>query len=91
MKKTTESRTYLWTALTLLVLLALTVGAAYLNLGPFNLPVALAIAAAKAWLILSIFMNTRRSNQLIRVTAATGFFWLLIFFVLALSDFLTRF
>ena len=45
-----------------MALLVLTVGAAYVDLGPLNLLVALAIAAAKAVLIVLIFMHVRYST-----------------------------
>lgn len=78
----------IWAAL--VVLLGLTCGAAYLPLGPFNVALGLAIAAAKAGIVALLFMNLRRSTALIRLAAGAGFFWLLVLFALTLSDFLTR-
>jgi cytochrome c oxidase subunit 4 len=77
-----------WAAL--LVLLATTTGAAFLPLGRFNAYVALAIAAAKALLVLIVFMELRRSSGLIRAFAVAGFFWLLILLTLTSADYLTR-
>jgi cytochrome c oxidase subunit 4 len=74
----------------LLVLLLLTVGAAYLDLGPLNTVVAMSISLAKGALILLFFMHLRHGSGLIRIAALAGFFWLGILFVLAFSDFLTR-
>jgi cytochrome c oxidase subunit 4 len=79
----------IWAAL--VVLLGLTCGAAYLPLGPFNVAVGLAIAAAKAAIVALLFMNLRRSSALVRLAAAAGFFWLVVLFALTLSDFVTRF
>ena len=75
---------------TLLVLLAATVGVAFLDLGSWNLPVALAIAITKAVLILLIFMHVRYSSSLIWLVAAAGFFWLAIMLLFTLADYLTR-
>ena len=77
-----------WIAL--LVLLAITTGAAFLPLGRFNAFIALAIAVCKALLVLIFFMELRRSSGLVRVFAAAGFFWLLILLTLTSADYLTR-
>ena len=84
------ARTYWWNGLALLAFLALTIGAAYVDLGPFNTVVAILISAAKAALILLFFMHVRYSKPTMWVFAAAGFFWLGIMLVLALSDYLTR-
>jgi cytochrome c oxidase subunit 4 len=74
----------------LLVLLGLTVFAAYQPLGAFNTGVALAIALGKALIVAAIFMELRRGSGLIIAVAAAGFFWLGIMLWLALADFITR-
>ena len=78
----------IWAAL--LVLLGITLGAAYVPLGPFNVAIGLVIAAIKASLVGLLFMNLKRSGPLMRLAAAAGFFWLVILFALTLSDVLTR-
>jgi cytochrome c oxidase subunit IV len=78
----------IWAAL--LALLGLTLGAAYVPLGAFNVAVGLAIAALKGGIVALLFMNLRRSGTLVRLAAAAGFFWLVVLFALTLSDFLTR-
>ena len=77
-----------WAAL--LVLTALTVFVATLELGPFNAIVALTIATVKALLVLIFFMELRYYTALtkVAVTAAIFFFFLLV--GLTLSDYLTR-
>jgi len=90
MKKLLARNPYIITAASLLTLLAITVAAAYLNLGRFNTVVALGIAAVKALLILVFFMNLRQERSLFWLAAATGFFWLLLLFLLAMSDFMAR-
>ena len=83
-------RTYFVNGVALLGFLALTIAAAYVNLGPFNTVVALLISAAKGALILLFFMHVRYSKPLLWVFVGAGFFWLGIMFALALSDFMTR-
>jgi cytochrome c oxidase subunit 4 len=52
--------------------------------------VAVAIATAKAILILLYFMHIRYSRPLTWAVAGAAFFWLFILFGLTLSDYLTR-
>ena len=54
-------RTYFFVDIALLLLLAATVGAAYLPLGPFHVVSAVGIAILKAVLVLLFFMHLRRS------------------------------
>lgn len=86
----TRVRTYLIVYLGLLVLLASTIGAAYLNLGPFNAVIALGIAVLKALLVLLFFMGLRRSPLLSKVFIGFGLVWLAILIGLTLTDYLTR-
>jgi cytochrome c oxidase subunit 4 len=85
-----EIRTYLLVFLALLVLLAATVGVAFLDLGPFSPILALTIAIGKALLIMMYFMHLRHSAKLTWVFAAVGFMWLVIMLGLTMADFLTR-
>lgn len=84
------ARTYIFNGIALLVFLALTIAAAYVNLGPLNTAVAMAISLVKAALILLFFMHVRYSKPLMWVFVGAGFFWLGIMFVLAMSDYMTR-
>jgi cytochrome c oxidase subunit 4 len=74
----------------LMVFTLLTVWVSYVDLGYFNLTVALIIAITKAMLVVLYFMHVRWSERLIQVTAASGFVFLLILFSITLSDYLTR-
>ena len=74
----------------LVVLLALTWGIGYIDLGQFNLIVALAIAITKALLVVMFFMHIRGSNRLLHLAAATGLLWLSILLALTFADYLTR-
>lgn len=74
----------------LIALAALTTGLAYLDLGPLSTAIALAIAGAKATLVILYFMHVRYAPGVTRVFVGIGFFFLGILFVLTLSDVFTR-
>lgn len=84
------SRAYLMNGAALLGLLALTIAAAYINLGPLNTIAAMAISLAKGGLILLFFMHIRYSKPLMWIFAGAGFFWLGIMLVLAMTDYMSR-
>jgi len=77
-----------WAAL--MMLLALTLAAAFLPLGAAKPWVAYAIATAKAALVLWFFMELRREDGIMRLAAVAGFVWLAILFVLTAADYVTR-
>ena len=74
----------------LLVLLAITVAIAEVDLGPLNFPLAAGIATIKALLIILYFMHVRYSKPLIWLMAGASVAWLAILFSLTLSDYWTR-
>jgi cytochrome c oxidase subunit IV len=74
----------------LMLLLVLTVWAAFHDLGAFNTPIALLIATTKTVLIMLYFMHIRFSNRLVWIFAGAAFLWLGILMALSLSDYLTR-
>jgi len=75
----------------LLVLTATTVGAAFVNLGPFNPVIALLIATIKATLVVLFFMHVKgASEKLTGAVVLSGFFFLAILIALSLADYLTR-
>jgi cytochrome c oxidase subunit 4 len=74
----------------LLVLLFATVGGAYLPMGSWHFPVAMAIAAAKAVLIVLFFMHALYSHRLTAVICIAALLWLAIMLALTLSDFYSR-
>ena len=76
--------------LALMVGTALTVGAAFIDMGALNNVVMLGIALTKALLVILFFMHVRWSTRLTWVVVASGFFWLLILFGLTMQDYLTR-
>ncbi|MGZ4813837.1 MAG: cytochrome C oxidase subunit IV family protein [Terriglobales bacterium] len=85
-------KTYWIVWFTLMVLMVLTVILSRVPMpGPLNTLIALAIAAAKATLVLMFFMHLKyESYVLSAVVFVAGLFWLVIFFGLTLTDYLTR-
>jgi cytochrome c oxidase subunit 4 len=82
--------TYLAIILTLLTLTGLTVAAAYVNLGPFNIVVALAIATMKGTLVVLYFMHAKFVPRRTQLIIISGIFWLIILLFMTLSDYATR-
>lgn len=82
--------TYIKVYLALLALLVSTVAAVYINMGPFNILVTMAIAVTKALLVLLFFMHVRYSPRLIWIYAALGVIWLTYLIGGTLADVLTR-
>ena len=75
----------------LLIGTATTVGAAFVNLGPFNPVVALLIATIKAIVVVLFFMHVKdASEKLAGAVVLSGFFFLAILISLSLADYLTR-
>ena len=68
----------------------ITVQAAFVDLGAFNTVVALAIACAKATLVILFFMHVKYSTRLTWAVVAGSIFWLGILLVLTFNDYLTR-
>ncbi len=88
---TTHPPLYYWkNCLCLMVLLALTWGIGYVNLGVFNLVVALTISFVKMLLIALFFMHIKGSSRLLHLAAITGLAWLVIMLALTLADYFTR-
>jgi cytochrome c oxidase subunit IV len=81
---------YLTIILTLLGLTALTVYAAYVNLGQFNIVVALAIATLKATLVVLFFMHAKYSPKRTQLVIIAGIFWLGILLFMTMSDYISR-
>jgi len=75
---------------TLMVCTGLTVFAASVDLGIFNIVVALLIATFKGTLVVLFFMHLRYSTKLTMITVVAALFFLLIMFSLSMTDYLTR-
>jgi cytochrome c oxidase subunit 4 len=78
------------TLVALLILTAITVGAAYVNLGNGNVVVALFIATIKASLVVLFFMHLRWDKPVYGIVAMAGFLFLGIFLMFCLMDQDTR-
>jgi cytochrome c oxidase subunit 4 len=74
----------------LLVGTAITVGAAYINMGVFNPIVALAIACTKACIVILFFMHAAYQSRLIKMTIGAGFFVFLVLIAMTLTDYMSR-
>ena len=74
----------------LIVLTAVTVTVAFIDLGAFNSVVALGIACLKATLVLVYFMHLRYSSTLTRVAVATGVVFFVLLVAFTMSDVITR-
>ncbi len=83
-------KTYFAVFLALMAFTALTVFAAFVNLGPANNFVALGIAVAKATLVILYFMHVKGNTKLVPVVIMSGLFFLFILFLLLAADYGTR-
>jgi cytochrome c oxidase subunit 4 len=81
---------YIKVYLLLMLGLAATVAVAYVPLGSMNLPVALAIAFAKATLVVLFFMHVLYSPRLTWIAVFAGLVWLAILLVLVGADYASR-
>ncbi len=84
-------RTYLIVFALLIALLVITVAAAFLpHFGYLNIGIALAIAVAKATLVVLFFMHVKYSGRLVHVFIIATFAWLGVLFTLTFADYLSR-
>jgi cytochrome c oxidase subunit IV len=83
-------KTYVLVFVALIAATILTTAVAFVDLGPFSVTAALAIAVCKMLLVALFFMHLRHSTQLTRLVVAGGLLWLAILLLLTLADFVTR-
>ena len=81
---------YIGIFITLMVLTAVTVAVAYVDLGPWNKVVALGIASFKATLVVLYFMHVKYSSRLTKLIVVAGFFFLAILLTLTMADYGSR-
>ncbi len=81
---------YLGVFMALLVGTAITVGAAFVDLGAWNTPVAMAIAITKAMLVILYFMHVKYGNKLVPLAIAGAVYWLAHLLVGTVADYATR-
>lgn len=75
---------------TLLIFTAITVGAAFVDLGVLNPIVALGIASFKAVVVILFFMHVKYQSKLVKMTVAAGFFTFLVLITMTLTDYMSR-
>jgi cytochrome c oxidase subunit 4 len=83
-------RVYLGIGATLLMLTAVTVWVSTIHLGPWNIVVALAIAAVKATLVAFFFMHLFYDNKLYFLVFTVGILFLALFIGLTMIDTMRR-
>ncbi len=74
----------------LIVLTILTTAVSHINMGEFNIVVALLIAVVKASLVAWIFMGVRYVTSLTKLFVIAGLVWLSILLLLTFSDYSSR-
>lgn len=67
-----------------------TVQAAKIDLGPWNIVLALGIAVTKMSFVILFFMHGKYSARRTKLVIASGFFWLAIMLALTLADYSSR-
>ncbi len=85
-----SAKTYLMVGAALFVLTGLTVGVSFVDLGPFNMVVAMGIAAMKASLVVLVFMHLFYDDKLYLTIFLMGVLMLAIFIILTLFDTMRR-
>lgn len=83
-------RNYLLIFLVLIAATIATTAVAFVDLGPFNIVVALAIATCKMLLVALFFMHVKHSSSLTKLVLAGALLWLAIMLAFTLADFHTR-
>ena len=83
-------KTYALVFAALIGLTVATTAVSFVDLGPFSVVAALAIAVCKMLLVALFFMHVRHSTRLTRLVVLGGFVWLFILIALTLSDELSR-
>lgn len=86
----TPVKTYVFVFLTLIALTITTIALAFIDLGVYNVVVAITIAVIKGSLVVWFFMHVNHSASLTRLFAGAGLVWLLILLLFTLSDYMSR-
>lgn len=81
---------YITIFLALMVGTALTVGAAFVDLGTFNFPVAMLIAVFKASLVVWFFMHMKWQSHITKLALALGLFFLVILLGETMVDYVSK-
>ena len=81
---------YLGVFITLIVMTWVTAYVSTIDLGRWNIFVALAIAMFKASLVILFFMHVKYSSKLTKMIVGAGFFWLILLLFITMADIWTR-
>jgi cytochrome c oxidase subunit 4 len=81
---------YVGVFVALLVLTAITVLVARVDLGMLNNAVALGVAFTKAILVIAFFMHVRWAGKLVVLVVGSGFVFLGILFLFTMADYVSR-
>jgi cytochrome c oxidase subunit 4 len=73
-----------------MVLTALTVWVAFVDMGAYNDLIAMVIACTKATVVIVFFMHVKYSSRLLWLFVAAGFLFLLIMFAFIMADYASR-
>ncbi len=84
------SSAYLWTLIALVALAAASFGFSYLDLGPWEFPIALGIAAVKALLVGLFFMHLVEHSFSARIAIVTASAFVVLLISLVAFDVATR-
>lgn len=83
-------RVYLAVFSALMVLTAVTIWIAFIDLGVLNTVVAISIACVKAVLVILYFMHARYGSRLIWVVISGGAAWFVLLIALVMCDYVSR-
>jgi len=86
-----SSKFYYTIWIALLGLTGITAAVAFVDLGPFNVVLALVIATFKALLVVLFFMHVKyASERLTKIVIVSAIFWLFLLLALSMADYATR-
>ena len=83
-------KTYVLVFLGLICMTVATTAVSFVDLGPFSVVAALAIAICKMLLVALFFMHVRHSTRLTRLVVLGGLLWLALLLLLTLGDVMSR-
>jgi cytochrome c oxidase subunit 4 len=86
----TPIKTYLAVGIALMILTGITVGASFINFGPYNVTIALVIASIKALLVALFFMHLFWDNKIYLIIFAASLLFFTIFLTFSMFDTMTR-
>lgn len=86
-----SKKLYITVWASLICLTVLTAGVSWLDLGHWNIVLALIIATCKMILVALIFMGIKYINQKMTIVVIiAGLFWLFILLALSMTDYISR-